>query len=207
MQGIKTTEEVKQNILNQYIEGLQLKEISNINDVSQASVSNILKKLNIKPRRQSYTIEQEKEICDLYLNTELSSSKIASKFNTERTNIRNILNRNNINRTYLRKNKLVRNNPFENINDPETQYWLGILASDGYIQDRSLNNSSNNRVGYVIGLVNCKDSYILNAYIKFINAKLKIYTSSQPKSNYSHSTVSFCNKKNIFIFRIFRLYT
>jgi len=79
-----------------------------------------------------YSPERVMEIIQLF-NKGVSPTEIARKFNTYNTTIRRILLRNGITpTTYGEVQKLVKDNPFKDLSS-EAQYWIGILAADGYI--------------------------------------------------------------------------
>jgi len=66
------------------------------------------------------------------------------------------------------KKKKFRNNPFENINDPDVQYWLGWLATDGYV--------SNKEGNYRCSLsVSEKDIDLLKQYNEFLGGNMTIH--------------------------------
>jgi len=82
----------------------------------------------------------------------------------------------------------VKHNPFINLEDRETQYWLGLLATDGGIY--------RNRI--TLGL-NSKDLEHIEKYKIFINSNLPIYKTEHSKykghfmSNFSFSSISVTN--------------
>ena len=80
-----------------------------------------------------FTDEQEQQIIDMYLNQNMSCTKIAKHFNIKSHHvILKVLERNNIPRTGvgLRKYKL-NENYFDNIDTPNKAYILGFLYADG----------------------------------------------------------------------------
>jgi len=78
---------------------------------------------------------------------------IATELGTYNTTIRRILIRNNV--EVLGNDKLqtvVKHNPFLNLNDDETLYWLGYLIADGNIsKERNRINIATNRDPDLVG--------------------------------------------------------
>lgn len=62
---------------------------------------------------------------------------IIKKYKCSASFIRNLAKKNNISimnfKDYLDKIKKVKHNPFEDLKNPDVQYWLGMLATDGAI--------------------------------------------------------------------------
>lgn len=75
-------------------------------DCQRTTIADILKRYNIETRKSNYTghsngknifsLEQEKEICDLYLTGSISRAEVSRKFNCGKTTIRDILLRHNV---------------------------------------------------------------------------------------------------------------
>ena len=113
--------------------------------------------------------------------------EIANDLKTYNTTIRRILMRNNVRiRNYSEANGIVKGNPFEDLEDDQTLYWLGYIATDG--------NVSNTHNGIRL---NCgeKDKYILNKYIKFLNSKVRIQRQFNKKYNIFEYSVGFGNEE------------
>lgn len=76
----------------------------------------------------------EKEIIELYLNNNISISKIAEQLKCDRGTISNLLKRNNIKikpiGDHLRK-FILNQNYFDNIDTEDKAYFLGLLFADG----------------------------------------------------------------------------
>lgn len=68
------------------------------------------------------------------------------------------------------QNRLVHRNPFSNMNCEQTQYWLGLLAADGWIGR-----------GIWLGL---KELDMMEKYRDFISPNLKIHGLSKHHSTY-----------------------
>jgi len=68
-------------------------------------------------------------------------------------------------------NRIVNHNPFENLNDINTQYWLGFLAADGYI--------SASKYYFVLHQAG-QDRFILENFRSFISedVNIQVYNNS-----------------------------
>lgn len=80
------------------------------------------------------------KILNLYIKEELTQKQISEKTKISQNTIHKILKINNIqivyrNRGFTRKYK-INETYFEKINTPEKAYWLGWLASDGYVSEK-----------------------------------------------------------------------
>lgn len=86
------------------------------------------------------TIAQEKELCQKYQDG-VGSTILSQEYNIHPTSVNNILKVYNIPRRTLkeaRNNYLKRTlneNFFHEIDSPEKAYWLGVMFSDGYINE------------------------------------------------------------------------
>lgn len=84
----------------------------------------------------------------------------------------------------FRKNKIWEN-PFENITDPEVQYWLGWLATDGHISD----------IDYKCSLTLAdKDRDVIEKFNTFLGGTLNIHTYIHHKK-YPQTGLKFRNKE------------
>jgi hypothetical protein len=79
----------------------------------------------------------------------------------------------------------VKDNPFKNLNDPNVQYWLGWLATDGYI------SHSENRITLSLSI---KDIDVIEKFRDFVSPNLKIHHSIH-HDKYEMVFVSFRNKE------------
>jgi len=124
-----------------------------------------------------YSPERVLEIIRLF-NEGMSPTEIAKKFNTYNTTIRRILIRNNITpTTYGETQKLVKGNPFKDLSS-EAQYWIGMLAADGYIYK--------NRVSLEL-----KDKNHIEKFNSFLGGNLHIYETTHPKYSSKGYRISF----------------
>ena len=87
-----------------------------------------------------FSKEKERLILDDYLSG-LSTVKIAEKWNTYNTSIRRVLLRNGIIPRNLKESlRTVDKNPFK-LGDEKSEYFLGLLLTDGNIYHRKNSNS------------------------------------------------------------------
>ena len=89
--------------------------------------------------------------------------------------------------------RIVKDNPFKNLNDPNVQYWLGWLATDGYI------SHSENRITLSLSI---KDIDVIEKFRDFVSPNLKIHHSIH-HDKYEMVFVSFRNKEIVqFLFNL-----
>ena len=88
----------------------------------------------------------------------------------------------------FRKNKIWKN-PFENVNSPEVQYWLGWLATDGYVST----NKGAKRCALSLQL---RDVDVIEKFQKFLGGKLTIYKGVHHKK-FPYARIAFRNEKII----------
>lgn len=137
-----------------------------------------------------YTHIKEQKIINLFLEG-ASPTEIAKLFNTYNTTIRRILLRNKFKlKTPSEAQTTVKNNPFEDLNSREVQYWLGMLISDGNLSDPIKSNSK-----YTIDLsLSEKDKNHLQKYIKFLNYDINLHSTKNKKYSTNMYSVRFGNK-------------
>lgn len=134
-----------------------------------------------------FTKEKELEIIKLYKEGK-SQKEIALLYNTFNTSIRRVLLRNNI---LIRGNdkiqRLCKHNPFKR-NDEKSDYFLGLLLTDGSIASNITKNSNT-----ICLSLNEKDGYIVEEFRKFISCNLKLQRVFQKLNNSYMNAVSFTN--------------
>lgn len=145
----------------------------------------------------SFTIEQEKQICEEYINGE-GTTILAKKYNSNPSTIYNILKVYNIKRRTLSEarrkyiNYTLNENIFENIDNPDKSYWIGVMYSDGYISK----NKYTNKMGIA---VKADDEEWLLKFKEFLNYNGEIghylTTESGYKSNSPYVRLSIGNNK------------
>lgn len=132
-----------------------------------------------------YSEDKVKNIIKLYKEGK-TQKEIAELFNTYNTTIRRILKRNEINiRSNSEVQSKVKHNPFKNLDDDETLYWLGYLAADGNV---SLNRNR-------INISSNTDPEHLKKYIKFLNSNVSLNKQLNKKYNCFEYSVNFRSDK------------
>lgn len=80
---------------------------------------------------RKYNLEKDLEVIKL-LKEGLTCYRIAILQNCSHTYVRRLAKENNIIFNSNKSRRLVKNNPFKNLENRDVQYWLGFLAADGY---------------------------------------------------------------------------
>lgn len=115
-----------------------------------------------------FSTEKEQSIIKDYLNG-LNTVEIANKWNTYNTSIRRVLLRNHITpRTGKEVNTRVKECPFK-LKDEKSEYFLGLLLTDGSISHRKDSNS----VCVSLGL---KDKEMVEYFRDFVCPSNKVST-------------------------------
>lgn len=84
-----------------------------------------------------FTEQEIDKIIKLYET--MSLNQISKHYGLSKDVFKRIFRDNNIPiKSFTEVRSLVKNNPFKNLNDPEVQYWLGWLATDGNISRYSI---------------------------------------------------------------------
>lgn len=128
-----------------------------------------------------FSKEKEQSIIDDY-QMGLNTVEIAKKWNTYNTSIRRVLLRNGITpRTIKEVNSRIKENPFK-LGDEKSEYFLGLLLTDGCINHRKDTNS----VCISLGL---KDKEMVEKFRNFACPRNKVSIILQKKYNtYMFST-------------------
>jgi hypothetical protein len=128
-----------------------------------------------------WDIEKQNYVIQEYQKGRLTTD-IAKELNTFNTSIRRVLMRHNIalisTADRLRK---VKTNPFIDLSDKDTQYWLGYLIADGCIDK-----------GRKCIRLFSKDIDVLKSYKRFLNYPVAIRSELQKKYNVVCFNVGFC---------------
>ena len=135
---------------------------------------------------QRFNEQKETSIIEDY-KAGKTTVEIANKWNTYNTSIRRVLLRNGIiPRTTQRVNRLCKHNPFKR-KDEESDYFLGLLLTDGCITAKSSNN-------YVINLsLSGIDGYMVEHFRDWASPKTKVSKMLQKLNN---SYMYSCNIMN-----------
>lgn len=120
-----------------------------------------------------FSKEKESSIVEDYLKG-LDTVQIAKKWNTYNTSIRRVLLRNGVTPKTI-KERLSVKNPFRD-NDEKSEYFLGLLLTDGCISHRKDTNSVSTSLSLV-------DKEMVESFRDFINPKAKVSKILQKKFN------------------------
>ncbi len=184
-QGIKVNYLLEEQVISDYKLDIELTEIASKYDISVSTVIRICKQRGLS-RKNNFTEQDIIHIKELY-SSGLTSTQIGKQLNVGRTTIGDLLRANGVKTEHgcVRKQR-VKHNPFKNLEDSETQYWLGWLASDGCISETGS-----------IQLCSCLDTHILKDYIKFLGADVPLFEGLQhnkKSGKYNHKgNVGFVN--------------
>ena len=136
-----------------------------------------------------FSKEKEENILRMYKEGK-SQKEIAKYYGTFNTSIRRVLLRNNI---ILRGNnkiqRLCKHNPFKR-NDEFSEYFLGLLLTDGCISSNITKNSNSINLS-----LNERDSYIVETFRDWISPKSKISKVLQKLNNSYMYSVSITNEE------------
>lgn len=136
-----------------------------------------------------FSKEKEENILRMYKEGK-SQKEIANYYRTFNTSIRRVLLRNNI---ILRGNnkiqRLCKHNPFKR-NDEFSEYFLGLLLTDGCISSNITKNSNSINLS-----LNERDSYIVETFRDWASPKSKISKVLQKLNNSYMYSVSITNEE------------
>lgn len=190
-----TTKQI-QEIIDLYKQKTSLKRIALQFNTSEPTISKVLKSKGIEISKKGYSSwcafskEKELQIIELYKKG-LNQVEIAKIFNTFNTSIRRVLLRNNIiTRPQYKVTRLCKHNPFKK-NDEYSEYFLGLLLTDGCITKSEYKN-------YSINLsLSEEDKYIVEAFRDWASPKSKVSKVFQKlNSSYMYS-VTFTNEEAV----------
>lgn len=138
---------------------------------------------------RAFTKEEQNEICNMYVKQGLTINFIRQKFHCRHEAIKNVLILNNISikKGPVSKNRLLKEDFFENIDNEEKAYLLGLFFTDGNItldSKRSPNIRLELKQSDIDLLIQIKD--ILNIGSKLIYSK---------RENKETVTIAFRSKK------------
>lgn len=156
-----------------YKTGMYVKDIAALKGVSMSSIYNYLREYGTEADRK--ILPDIKEVLDLFDNKRLSLNKIAKVLNVDRNTISKLLIQEGRDTQNTTRKCAVWFNPFEDMTDPNVQYWLGYLCSDGNVYKNSIKIYTN------------IDRDHLDKYKKFIGVDLHIQSHLN-----KHNTIDYC---------------
>ena len=177
---------MKELIQKLHSEGLLNTEIAVIINKSPDTVAYYLKKFNLINNRNENSIRNKDLILKL-LKKGITAYNISKQTNCSTSVISRIAKENNIitqtKEEYIEKIKKVKNNPFENLNDSNVNYWLGFLSADGSVYEDRIR----------LGLQEQDLTHIVK-FKDFINSDLRIIKTIKDNT-YIGYNVAFRNKE------------
>lgn len=134
----KLREEEIQNIIKLYKEGKTPKEIGELYQIYNNSVSRILRKNNIKPNQLRKLNNKEKEAICNYYNSGKSSEEIAKIFKVDPSTVcRNLKKQNiTIRDNSSNKRKIHLNEKWLDQINEDQAYFLGLFLADGNVSKK-----------------------------------------------------------------------
>lgn len=167
--GVKLSQSKIDQILLDYKAGMRVYDIASKHNVNKESITKYARLAGIT--RKKWTEAFTNKLKAEYEAGETLTC-LAAKYNVCRVDLGKRLKAQGVTVLHdsLRK-QLVKHNPFEDLNNPNVQYWLGWLASDGCVTDR-----------HAIILTICKDPHMLELYKDFVGENLKVYCQDQKNS-------------------------
>lgn len=181
---------IKDTIVNQIIvdyksQQYTLKEIAFKYNVSDKTILNLVKRHNIGINRGS--VEKDSDLISTAYTNGSTITDIASKYGFSRSFISKVLQLNNVEiKNSSSWKQCITHNPFYDILNPETQYWLGWLASDGCVSKDSETRKRNS----IHLKIHKDDVEILRNYVSFLGL-----TEDKIKSSKTCYVVEFCSKE------------
>lgn len=134
-----------------------------------------------------FSKEKEISIIKMYKDG-YSQKEIADYYNTFNTSIRRVLLRNNIIiKGNDKRQRLCKNNPFKN-KDEKSDYFLGLLLTDGTISKNVTKNSNS-----ICLSLNERDGYIVEEFRNWVSPNLKLQRVHQKINNSYMNAVTFTN--------------
>ena len=181
----------KQDVINLYQQGKSISEIARTQNMyNYRSIQKILKEAKIPIRggrkKKSLTPEQLKDIKKLRQEQNISIKELAQLYNLDRETMANLLKDNDIEKKSNNKiNCNIKEDYFEVIDEPNKAYILGLLLTDGCVD----NSRGNGRIRLALQK---QDVEILEKIKKILGVETKLYEDKRGNGMYS---LEFSSKK------------
>lgn len=133
---------------------------------------------------RKFTKEELEFVLDCLKNKVPKKRFVSSVFHTDNRIFNKMCIRSGFEYPNFRKNKIW-DNPFENLEDPNVQYWLGWLATDGYVATGASKRCSLS--------LQIKDKDVIEKFNKFLGGNLTIYTGLHHQK-FPYARISFRNE-------------
>lgn len=128
--------------------------------------------------RKIITKEQELEICNFYLSSPMTLKSLADEFDLCKPTISKILNKNNI-PIYKKAqiyNPLYIENYFENIDNQNKAYFIGLIISDGNIFKYKDNSGRQSSISITL---QDNDKYMLEIFKNEVHSSTKVMSDGR----------------------------
>lgn len=139
MKPVKLDKTLESNIVNDYRQGISIIEIAKRYKVSRATVNNIRVRNNIPNRKTKVNNQLISKVVNLY-NLGYSITELSKKLKVDKGVCSKILHKEieelDANKVSQERQRLVKANPFVDIDNDTTAYFLGLLATDGCVSDK-----------------------------------------------------------------------
>lgn len=129
--------QVQNKIIAKYQQGISMKAIGQLFDVSITTVFNVLKRYGIQTRTHGgiYKLD-DTQVCQKYKKG-MSCQQIADQYKVTFHTISSILQAHSIVRDNRYKNTQLREDYFSVIDSPDKAYYLGFLITDGNVLQKT----------------------------------------------------------------------
>lgn len=189
--------ELIDKIIASYKNKQTLAQIAKDVNLCGTTVSKLLKANGIMPSKRRYSNpkryppEKEKEIIEKYRKG-ATQAALGEEYHTSNTAIRRVLLRNNIiPRSPSKVQRLCKHNPFKK-NDEYSDYFLGLLLTDGCIHKRSKADT------YEVSLaLTSTDDYIIKAFRDWASPKAKVIYVYQRLNGSYMCSISISNSEMV----------
>lgn len=189
---LKLNQENVDRLLEMYANKISREVIASTFNISNASVSNYVNRFNL-PLRKLHVVTQDQhtKILKLY-NENVPLKEIANRTSLHRDSISHSLKKSGVDVSinsqryvnFKNRNKLTY---FTDLNDPDTQYWLGFLCADRAIRE------DRNSFGFTT-----KDLDLAEAFLKYLDLPLTpIYKHLDLRFNKYYYSLRIINKETV----------
>lgn len=191
----KISDEIKNKIVESYLNGKYIYQISEQFNLTKYMVSNILKENNIEVKRYirktRFSSDEIKEMYNIY-SSGRTLNEIAKIYDIDTTEVSLLFRKNNYkvrDHSHAKRIYDIDESYFDNIDTQGKSYFLGLLFADGY------NDTNNHKVAIALQE---KDRHILESFKKELktNIPLEFLNLQKKKHTYSNQyRLTICNKR------------
>ena len=172
MKQVRIPVELEQQICKDYLENIALKEIAQKHSINRATINNVRIRNDLPARKVVVTEKLKANVLELYIEVK-NITEVKRRTKLDRTTISNILREHFskeqlLTQQYINNTK-VKENPFLNLEDDKTNYFLGLIAADGCVTDMGQLS---------LGLT---DEYLIRKYVEFLKTDIKVHKYIDPR--------------------------